>query len=61
MGRNIKVMPFVNHMKKTECVAGEFMDDQWFFLRILCSKPGSTEEFLRKYEILVFKQSTDTS
>ena len=24
-----KLLPFVNHIKRTKCFAGDFMDDQW--------------------------------
>ena len=57
---NFKLLSIVNQMKKTKCFAGDFIDNQRIF-KILCPKPWSTEEFVRKCKLFVFNISTDNS
>ena len=51
MLRNFELLPFVNHMRKTECFAGDFMDDHWSF-RICVQIPIILKNFLENASFL---------
>ena len=47
------LLPFVNHMKKTQCFAGDFMDDQWSF-RNCVQNQGLLMKFSENMNFLFF-------